>query len=61
MTATGARPVDWNYRTACCGAGMTMADTETVLDLSSRILKNAVKHGANRIVTACPMCHVIRT
>jgi heterodisulfide reductase subunit B len=58
VMATGAKPVDWNYRTECCGAGMTMADTETVLELTSRILKNAVEHGANCIVTACPMCHV---
>jgi heterodisulfide reductase subunit B len=54
----GAQPVPWNFQTECCGAGMTMADTKTVLDLTSRILENAVEHGANCIVTVCPMCHV---
>jgi heterodisulfide reductase subunit B len=54
----GAKPVDWNSRTECCGAGMTMAKTETVLDLSRRILADAHQHGANCVVTACPMCHV---
>lgn len=54
----GAQPVDWNYRTECCGAGMTMADESTVLELSHKILTNAAEHGANCLVVACPMCHV---
>jgi heterodisulfide reductase subunit B len=58
VTALGAKPVEWNYKTECCGAGMTMAKTETVLELSGRILANAVAHGANCLVVACPMCHV---
>jgi heterodisulfide reductase subunit B len=58
LTALGAKPVDWNYRTECCGAGMTMADEQTVLDLSHKILANAAAHGADCLVTACPMCHV---
>ena len=58
LTALGAQPVAWNYRTECCGAGMTMANEETVLDLSHKILGNAAAHGANCIVVACPMCHV---
>jgi len=58
LESLGARPVDWNYQTECCGAGMTMASEETVLDLSHKILANAAAHGANCIVVACPMCHV---
>jgi heterodisulfide reductase subunit B2 len=58
LAALGARPVEWNYKTECCGAGMTMADEDTVLGLSHRILANAADHGANCIVVACPMCHV---
>lgn len=54
----GADPVEWNYKTECCGAGMTMADEDIVLELSHKILTNAADHGANCIVTACPMCHV---
>lgn len=54
----GAQPVEWNYKTECCGAGMTMADEDTVLDLSHKILTNAAEHGANCLVVACPMCHV---
>ncbi len=58
LRVLGAQPVDWNYKTECCGAGMTIAAEETVLDLSNKILTNAEAHGANCIVVACPMCQV---
>ena len=58
LEALGARAVRWNYATECCGAGMTIANEGTVLDLSNKILGNAAAHGANCIVVACPMCHV---
>ena len=58
LAALGAEPVDWNYKTECCGAGMTLADEETVLDLSHKILSDAAAHEASCIVVACPMCHV---
>ncbi len=58
LCALGAEPVQWNYKTECCGAGMTMADGPTTLELSHKILSNAVAHGANCMVVACPMCHV---
>lgn len=58
LIALGAEPVSWNFQTECCGAGMTMADEETVVGLSHKILTNAREHGANCVVVACPMCHV---
>ncbi len=58
LEALGAKTVAWNFKTECCGAGMTMANEETVLDLSHKILANAAAHGANCVVVACPMCHV---
>ena len=58
LGAVGAKTVNWNYRTECCGAGMTMANEDTVLELSHKILSNAATHGANCLVVACPMCHV---
>ena len=58
LTALGAKTVEWSYKTECCGAGMTMASEDTVLELASKILTNAVEHGANCVVVACPMCHV---
>jgi heterodisulfide reductase subunit B len=58
LNTVGAFTVAWNYQTECCGAGLTMANEETVLDLSHKILSNAADHGANCVVVACPMCHV---
>jgi heterodisulfide reductase subunit B len=58
VTALGAKTVEWNYKTECCGAGLTMAGEDTVLELAHKILSNAAAHGANCVVVACPMCHV---
>jgi len=58
LAALGAKTVEWNYKTECCGAGMTLANEDTVLDLACKILSNAAEHGANCLVVACPMCHV---
>jgi len=58
LQSLGAEPVDWNYKTECCGAGLTLADDSVVIDLTGKILRNAKKHGANCMVVACPMCHV---
>ncbi|MGL6195495.1 MAG: CoB--CoM heterodisulfide reductase iron-sulfur subunit B family protein [Thermoguttaceae bacterium] len=58
LSALGAEPVEWNYKTECCGAGLTLADDGIVMNLTHKILSNAKKHGANCVVLACPMCHV---
>jgi heterodisulfide reductase subunit B2 len=58
VAALGATAVAWNYKTECCGAGMTMASEETVLELSHKILADAAAHGAQCVAVACPMCHV---
>ena len=58
LAELGAEPVDWNFKTECCGAGMTLCDPDTVTDLAHKIIANARKHGANVIVTACPMCQM---
>jgi len=58
IKALGAEAIDWNYKTECCGAGMTMCNEDTVLDLAHKILTDVAAHGANCVVVACPMCHV---
>ncbi len=58
LAGLGASVIEWNYKTECCGAGMTMANEATVLELSHKILSDAAAHGANCVVVACPMCHV---
>jgi heterodisulfide reductase subunit B len=58
VAALGAKTVEWNFKTECCGAGMTMSNEEVVLELAHKILSNAAEHGADCVVVACPMCHV---
>ncbi len=41
MTAVGAEPVDWPYKTECCGAALTLARQDMVVRLSGEILKIA--------------------
>jgi heterodisulfide reductase subunit B2 len=54
----GAGPVDWSYKTDCCGASGAVNDAEQALLLMSRINKDAVARGANCFVTTCPLCQL---
>ncbi len=54
----GAKPVDWNYKTDCCGASASVNDTDVALRLMSNIMKDALARGANCFVTTCPMCQL---
>jgi len=57
VRATGATPVDWSMRLECCGAGMSLARTASVVRLGRAIIDDARRAGADAIVVACPMCH----
>lgn len=57
VAACGAEPVDWPMALECCGAGFSLARTDSVLRLSRGILASARAAGADAVVTACPMCH----
>ncbi len=56
--AAGAEPLDWGYKTDCCGASAAVNDAEQSLLLMSRIMKDALARGANCFVTTCPMCQM---
>lgn len=53
----GGNPIEWAFKTECCGAGMSVSRTDTVARLSGNILKDAVDRDAEVMVVACPMCH----
>lgn len=57
VSAAGATPVAWSRRTECCGAGMSLARTGSVVRLGRNILESAKAAGAQAVVVACPMCH----
>jgi heterodisulfide reductase subunit B2 len=58
MQRIGAEPLDWAFKTECCGAGFSVSRTDLVAKLSSLILDDAVARGAEAIIVACPMCHL---
>lgn len=58
MTKAGATPIDWAFKTECCGAGLSVSRTDIVAKLSGKIIEDAVDRGAESIVVACPMCHM---
>jgi len=57
LKAVGATPVEWPFKTECCGAAFSVTRTDIVARLSGRLVQDAVKRGADAIVVACPMCH----
>jgi heterodisulfide reductase subunit B len=57
LEALGAEAVDWSYKTDCCGGSLSLSMLEISLDLSHKILQNAVDVGADILATACPLCH----
>lgn len=58
MKRLGAEPIDWAFKTECCGAGFSVSRTDLVAELSGRILEDAVSRGAEAVIVACPMCHL---
>jgi len=57
MSRIGAEPIDWAFKTECCGAGFSVSRTDLVAKLSGKILEDAEDRGAEAVIVACPMCH----
>ncbi|MDZ4165424.1 MAG: heterodisulfide reductase-related iron-sulfur binding cluster [Smithellaceae bacterium] len=58
VQALGMKPLDWSYKTRCCGATHAVTSPRLGLELTARILRNAKLVGARAIVVACPLCQV---
>jgi len=58
MKKIGAEPLDWAFKTECCGAGFSVSRTDLVARLSGLILDDAVSREAEAVIVACPMCHL---
>jgi len=56
VRALGGEPLDWSYKTECCGVSMTLTRSDIVLKLSSDILRAAREVGAHAIAVCCPLC-----
>lgn len=56
ITALGAQPVIYQQRNECCGAYVMLEDGNFAKKRASVISDSAKINGADRIVTACPLC-----
>jgi heterodisulfide reductase subunit B len=58
LAAAGAEPVEWPFKTECCGAGLSMTQPDVVRRLGHRLLSMAHEAGAQCIAVACQMCQM---
>ena len=56
MAMLGADPVDFPYKTECCGAYQTVDRPDIIADRTNRILTSAREQGAEIVVVSCPLC-----
>jgi len=58
MKSLGAEPVNWSYKTDCCGADLAMTYSHVVENLVGKIVGMAKEAGAHCIVTSCGLCQM---
>lgn len=56
IKALGAEPVIYPSRNECCGGYVVVEDAESAKKKSAKVTDSAKNHGADMIVTACPLC-----
>lgn len=56
LSACGCEVVKWSYKTDCCGAGLSLSQTQVVIELVQKLISRAKQAGAECLVTACPLC-----
>ena len=56
LKALGATPLDWSYKTDCCGAGLAVARPDIIDTLVQRLFDRALAAGAECFVVSCQMC-----
>ena len=56
MITLGGSPVDYPYKTECCGAYQTVDKPEIIADRTNQIITSALNQGAEIMVVSCPLC-----
>jgi heterodisulfide reductase subunit B2 len=57
MRVLGADPVDFDFKTKCCGGYLVVSQRDAAVNCSRRIIDNARLMGAEIMTTSCPLCH----
>ena len=56
MQVLGAKPIDFPYKTECCGAYQTVDKPEIIAERTNEILSSAIEQGAEAVAVSCPLC-----
>ncbi|NNK93785.1 MAG: CoB--CoM heterodisulfide reductase iron-sulfur subunit B family protein [Desulfobacterales bacterium] len=56
---TGADPIDFTYKTDCCGGTLILSREKIALRMCGELLKEAKAAKPDCIVVSCPLCHLI--
>ncbi len=56
LALSGAEPIDWYFKTECCGASHHISAPKASMQPLERIISNAAENGAEAIACACPLC-----
>lgn len=56
LATLGCEVVDFPYKVECCGSYLSVSKPELAEQLSQQVVASARRHGAQAIVTACPLC-----
>jgi heterodisulfide reductase subunit B len=52
----GGEPIEWPFKTECCGGSFSVSRTDIVLKLTRDLLDMARSLGAEAVVVDCPLC-----
>lgn len=58
MATLGATPVEWSFKTDCCGADLALTHGDVVVKLVNRIVEMAKEAGAECLVCSCGLCQI---
>ena len=56
IKAIGGTPVPYPFRNECCGAYVSLKNSDLPKERSRKVLMSAKEKGAEELVTACPLC-----
>ena len=56
IRAIGGTPVVYPFRNECCGAYVSLKNSELPKKKSQKVLASAKEKGAEEVITACPLC-----
>lgn len=57
LSSAGFLPQEWSYKTDCCGASLSLTETEVSLRLIQKLIDQAKLADADAIALACTLCH----